>query len=184
MTAPAQIQAKAAIGAAVVLPLPADLAAVVALEGGLPATELHCTLVYLPTFDREDSVALASLRTVVAAWALGVAPMEAVLSGLGRFAGDAAEGDPLYLSVDAPPLPAARQTLIEALTAVGFAPSTGHGFSPHVTLRYLGAEEALPMTRFEARAVTFDRASIWRGELRDDVASRHRTRPRPRRTPP
>lgn len=170
MTAPAQIQAKAAIGAAVVLPLPADLAAEVALEGGLPATELHCTLVYLPTFDREDSVALASLRTVVVAWALGVAPITASLSGVGRFAGDPAEGDPLYLSVDAPPLPAARQTLIEALTAAGFAPSTGHGFSPHVTLRYLSADEALPMTRFEARAVTFDRASIWRGELRDDVA--------------
>ncbi len=166
---PNQSQAKAAVGAAIVLPLPADVAGAVALADGLPATELHCTLAYLPSFDREDATSFAALRTVVVAWALGVAPMEALLSGLGRFAGDTAEGDPLYLSVDAPTLPAARQTLVEALTAAGFAVSAGHGFTPHVTLRYLAASDALPMARFEARALAFDRASIWRGELRDDV---------------
>lgn len=160
-------------GAAIVLPVPAAVAARIALADGLPASELHVTLAYLPTFVRSDAAAYARLRAAVAVWALlGCAPLPATLGGIGRFTGSADEGDAFHLTADVPGLPAIRETLVKVLAAQGFEVSTAHGFSPHVTLAYLAPEAPSPLDRVDPVSVVFDRVSIWRGAQHDDVLFR------------
>lgn len=154
-------------GVAVVLPVPADVATALSLDGGVAPGELHVTLAYLPDLARDDAQALAQLRAVVMRWAFDRAPIDATLSGFGRFS--LADGDALYVSVDAPKLPASRAELIAALEAAQLSHATTHGFTPHVTLAYLGADAPLPLQRLEARAVAFDRVSLWRGDVHEDV---------------
>lgn len=149
-------------GAAIVLPLPADVAASVAVEDGVPAEELHLTLAYLPTFDREDEVLFGTLRDAVAAWATATPPIAAMLAGVGRFT--LPDEDAFYASVDAPGLGAHREALVAALADAGFDADAEHGFTPHVTLAYLSADEAAPVERADVVEVTFAAASIWRGD--------------------
>lgn len=160
-------------GLAVVLPVPAAVAARVVLPGGLPASELHVTLAYLPAFPAGDASAYTRLRTAVAVWALlGCAPLPATLGGVGRFAGSADEGDAFHLTADVPGLPAIRETLVKLLAAQGFEVSTAHGFSPHVTLAYLAPEAPSPLDRVDPVSVVFDRVSLWQGAQHDDVLFR------------
>jgi 2'-5' RNA ligase len=154
-------------GAAIVLPLPALVAAAVAVEDGVSAGELHLTLAYLPTFDREDEVLFGTLRDVVSTWAAATPPIAAKLAGVGRFT--LPDEDAFYASVDAPGLGAHRESLVTALAAAGFEADAAHGFTPHVTLAYLGADEAAPVERAEVVEVTFDAASIWRGDAHHDL---------------
>jgi len=171
-TPPAQSGANSP-GAAVVLPVPPRVAVATALpEGGVAAGELHLTLAYLPEVDRADAVTVELLRSTVAGWAAGVpAPIAATLGGVGRFTGPADEGDAFVALVDAPGLGALREGLVAALTAAGLAVSTAHGFTPHVTLAYLGADAEPPLDRLGPVALTFEGVEVWRGESHDRVAT-------------
>jgi 2'-5' RNA ligase len=155
-----------AVPVAIVLPLPADVAALVALPGGEAASDLHVTLCYLGKLAMTaDDVAV--VERAVRAWAAWVAaPVAATLSGVGRFAGDPEDGDAVYLSVDAPGLTADRPTLVELLRAAGFPPRTEHGFTAHVTVAYVPAAAASPLERVAPRAVTFDQVALWAGDRR------------------
>jgi len=160
-------------GLAVVLPVPAAVAARVALPGGLPASELHVTLAYLPAFPAGDAAAYARLRAAVAVWALlGCAPLPATLGGVGRFVGTPEDGDAFHLTADVPGLPAIRETLVKVLAAQGFEVSTAHGFSPHVTLAYLAPDAPSPFDRVDPVPLVFDRVSLWQGAQHDDVLFR------------
>ena len=167
---PAQTGA-GALGAAVVLPVPPGVAASLAVEGGVPAAELHLTLAYLPAVDRTDAEQFEALRAAVAAWAAGVPPVAAALSGVGRFTGDAGDGDAFVALADAPGLAAPREALVAALAAAGFEVSLAHGFNPHVTLRYLGADEEPPLDRIGPLALVFEGVEVWRGAAHDAVAT-------------
>lgn len=145
---------------AVVLPLPAAVAARVALPssvpGALPVGDLHLTLAVLTS-------APAELVGVLAEVAARTAPVAAVLSGVGRFSAD--DGDAFHLTVDGPDLGALRSMLCEGCVLGSVADRT-HGFDPHVTLAYLERDAAAPLARFDALPVTFDALALWDGDTR------------------
>lgn len=170
MAPPAQSGADS-LGAAVILPVPPGVAASLALDGGVAAAELHLTLAYLPGFPRDDAERFEALRSAVAAWAAGVPPVAASLSGVGRFTGPAEDGDAFVALADAPALAAPREALVAALGAAGFEVSTAHGFNPHVTLRYLGADEEPPLDRLGPVAFEFEGVEVWRGDAHDAAAA-------------
>ncbi len=169
-TPPAQTGAGSP-GAAVVLPLPPGVAVSLALAEGVAPSELHLTLAYLPAVDRADAVVFEQLRAVVAAWAAPLAPIAASLSGVGRFTGEGTDGDAFVLLADAPGLGAQREALVTALVAAGFEVSAAHGFSPHVTLRYLAADDEMPLDRVGPVALTFEGVEVWRGDTHDLIAN-------------
>lgn len=163
-TIPAEDRADGGDGAAVVLVVPADVAAVVALPGGTPAADLHVTLAFFGVAADLSPEACATLRAVVAAWAASQAPLPGVLNGFGRFLG--AERDPVYRSPDVPRLAAAREALAHALASAGIAPREEHGFVPHVTVTYVPCDAPTPVTR-EPIALTFTEAALWLGSVRE-----------------
>lgn len=145
---------------AVVLPLTAALALRVALPssvpGALPASELHVTLCVLTSAPPDLLGTLASL-------AARSAPVEAQLSGVGRFAGRSGEPDAFHLTVDAPALGELRNC-IEA-EHYRFVDRT-HGLDPHLTLAYLAPDLASPLGRIDAMPVRFEALAVWDGETR------------------
>lgn len=137
----------------VCLMVPKNVADKIAIEGGVPAEDLHVTI----TFNGEpDEAAYDRLVNDIKGWVKdSPMPMElkGSIGGIGAFPkGD--NGTPWYVPVDVPNL----TTLHDQLQAVAdrSAPaSTAHGFTPHVTLTYADtAPGPVPST-----PVTFD--SIW-----------------------
>jgi len=145
---------------ALVLPLPAEVAARVALPasvpGALPASDLHVTVAALTS-------APPDLLGSLAALAAHAAPIAATLSGTGRFASPAAEGDAFYLSVDAPALVELRARIESEHWR--FIDRT-HGLSPHVTLAYLAPDAAAPLDRFGPEPLRFEALTLWDGDTR------------------
>lgn len=133
-----------------------------------PADELHLTLVYegkLDTVPGGTFPAIASerLKRVVAGFAAGAPPIQAQISGLGRFA----VGDQVvYASVDAPMLAPFRQRLVDHLKMAGFPISMEHGFTPHVTLGCPDGPAKLDPP--EPRRFTFGSLTVCIGEDRAD----------------
>lgn len=145
---------------AVVLPLDAALASSVALPlsvpGALPASELHVTLCVLTSAPPDLLGTLASL-------AARSAPIDAQLSGVGRFAGRDGEPDAFHLTVDAPAFGELRNC-IEA-EHYRFIDRT-HGLDPHLTLAYLAPDVASPLGRIDAMPVRFEALAVWDGPTR------------------
>lgn len=148
-------------GIAVVLPVPAKDAKALALPGEVPASKLHVTLAWLGEGPFSEAEVKAVVK-VVARWAEGLAPIPALVGGIGRFPGSDADGDPIYLPVDAPRL-REREALLRALREHGTPSKSQHGFNAHVTLAYRKADEDLPTQRVAPREVWFDRVEIWWG---------------------
>lgn len=122
----------------IMLPLPADAAAALALPGYEPAEELHVTVAYA------DSVPDGA-ASQVAVWLSQLAdqlqPLQAVVGGeLGTFAGEDSEHI-LWAAVQCEGLDALRAAAVEALTSAGCTLSP-LDFIPHVTLAYLGAKHS------------------------------------------
>lgn len=121
--------------------LPAEIADVLAIDGGQPAEDLHLTLAYLGEADEAgDREAVAQ---AVASFAATAPPLDGRVGGLVRF--DAGEdGHAVGASIDLPGLPEWRGRLVAAIEAHGTAVASNHSFSPHVTLAYLGPEDPTP----------------------------------------
>ncbi|MBL8600511.1 MAG: hypothetical protein JNK72_01165 [Myxococcales bacterium] len=139
---------------ALVLPLPAEVAARVALPasvpGALPASDLHVTLAALTS-------APPDLLGSLAALAAHAAPLAATLSGTGRFASPVAEGDAFYLSVDAP----------------ASSPSTGASSTASTARRRTSPSRTSrpttlrpPIERFGPEPVRFEALALWDGDTR------------------
>ena len=118
-------------GCMVALRPPADVAGSLAVADGLPADELHCTLVYC---GKAADVDVARLKQIVAAWAAMTGTLSGSVSGVGTFL--TPDGPLTYASVDLPGLPEVRQQLVEMLDGAGLPVSREHGFTPHITLAY------------------------------------------------
>jgi 2'-5' RNA ligase len=170
---PAKIQAAATVvetpterGVAVVLPVPADVAAQLALstDGAEPATELHLTLAFLGTTKTIDDEQLAAIQAVVREWAATQPPV--TVSGSGRFCGD--DKDAHYLSFDSSPLADCRESLCATLDAAKAPRLTQHGFTPHITLQYLAKDAPTPAPLAARAPLTFDRAALWVGDERHE----------------
>lgn len=101
--------------------------------------QLHLTLAYFGKAEEFDEIQLRALREGVEKFAKRASPLEARIGGSGRFQG--AEHVHVAL-IDAPGLPSFRSVLLDE--ALYLAPKTDHGFTPHITLRYLEPEQPTP----------------------------------------
>lgn len=151
-------------GVAIVLPVPKADADALVIEAGLTAPELHLTLAYLGKRDTVDAETVARLKRGLKAWAQGKAPIPALVGGIGRFCGPPEEGDPVIALVDAPRL-IERGSLLKVVRDAGGKVSMKHGFTPHVTLAYINAEEDLPVQRMKPREIVFDTLELWLGDF-------------------
>lgn len=147
-------------GAMVALYPSPDVARALAQKGGEDPDQIHLTLAYLgPAAGITDA---AGLRNAVGRWASKTPVMSGEVSGTGTFT---AGSQPVaYASADVPPLPEARQQLVEALQRAGFPPSEAHGFTPHLTLAY--SPDSEPDTA--NHPLTFDHAALVLGSERWD----------------
>lgn len=156
-------------GVLVALYPPQDLAQRLALPGGEPAGELHITLAYLgraSKLTRPVGCVTGAMAAVAKRYVL--APLEGAIGGVGRFAasGTSDNKDPFYASVDVPGLVELRQAIVSTLAHYGFAISTEHGFTPHITLAYLDSNTPSPLDRLEAVPVRFDEFYLVIGAMR------------------
>lgn len=166
----ALLRADGGRGVAVVLPLPADVAARVAIGGRERPEDLHLTLAYFGPIENASPDLLATIRTVVAAWAASTAPLSAVLNGVGRFFAPGDDPDPVYISADAPDLSGAREALVRGLAAAGVVASKVHGFVPHVTVAYTPKATNVIVSNYPGlspTALTFTEVAVWSGDTRE-----------------
>lgn len=124
-----------------------DAADRLALPDGESVENLHLTLAYCPDPDL-DEVKLARLITYLDDLARCYRPIKLSVSGLGRFsASSSSDGkDVLYASIDAPELVQLHRQVCDILCGVGCPPSMVHGFTPHITLKYLAPGEETPVS--------------------------------------
>lgn len=146
------------------LALAPDVAAQLAVPGGLPAHELHITLAYLGSWlDERDRQTVAAVTAEVAA---AHRPLAGRVYGQGRFpAGD--DGTvPVWARVDVPGLRELRQVLVERIRAAGvWFEDRYPQYTPHVTLTYLVGDEAppppVPQTPVRFDALTWTHGPLW-----------------------
>jgi 2'-5' RNA ligase len=149
-------------GVAIVLPVPAADAKKLKVKGGIAADELHLTLTFHGDADDLDEDDLKALKKAIETWVDGKAPIPATVGGIGRFCGPKEDGDAVFATVDAPRL-IERHSLVMLLRKAKVPPSMKHGFSPHITVSYVGADDDLPVQRIEPRQIRFDRVELWAG---------------------
>lgn len=148
---------------------PPDVAAALALsgEGAEDPAQMHVTLAFFGDASELTEEQRARIETVAAFSALtspGGGPIEGVFGGVARFSGAEGADDAVVLTLDAPGLETWRERLVEALRAVGCAPSAAHGFVPHMTVAYVAADAPAPLDRIdrsEATAVKFGTLELW-----------------------
>jgi phage-related protein (TIGR01555 family) len=154
-------------GVAVVLRLPRELAAQVPASPEC-APDLHVTLCYLGKLATLRPGTTDRVVEAVRQWAATVGPIAATLGGIGRFVGSP-EGDPVYVPVDSEAITDSRPALVALLRDVArVEPAKGHGFTPHLTIAYVGEYDPTP-DRVAPFSVEFGRVSVWAGEQRVDV---------------
>lgn len=118
--------------AMVALMLPADAAAALAVDDGVPAADMHLTLASLGSSltAEQHTAAARALAAVASVWG----PVEGVVNGTGTFAGDGCE---VHVALyDSPGLGALREAVVDALLRAGVPVSTDHGFTPHISRSY------------------------------------------------
>lgn len=118
-------------GCMVALKPSAELAAKLAVPGGVPPDKLHITLAYLGKDFHYHGV----VQRIVEEWAATTHPIHAIISGIGYFDNSADGGDRVtYASVDSDGMQKKRAELFSRLKWAGLNPSEKHGFTPHITL--------------------------------------------------
>jgi 2'-5' RNA ligase len=110
-----------------------------AVAGGLPPAEIHCTLAYLGTTAELTPEDRATVATIIANVGAAAPPFEGSIAGVGWFG--APDGITLYL-VDSTDLAAFRTAIVAALVDVDIPVAMDHGFIPHITAAYAAVPEA------------------------------------------
>ncbi|MCY0917051.1 2'-5' RNA ligase family protein [Streptomyces sp. H27-G5] len=154
-------------GCMIALYPPAVLAEELAVEGGLPASELHVTVAYLGKADDIDGDALRQVVTELAERR----PFTAQLAGLARFTGGAK--DVLVALVDSPDLEDLRRDTLDALHERGIPVPREHGYTAHCSLAYIDPDESAPLDRLASRDVEFTALAAVHGTDRTDAELMH-----------
>ncbi|AKN68756.1 hypothetical protein QR97_02110 [Streptomyces sp. PBH53] len=153
-------EAQVGRGAMIALYLPADVALKIAHPQGTAPRDLHITLAYLGDADQLPGHP-DDLASIVAAAIHGADPLAGTIGGIGRFP-DSGDGEPVFVPVDVPGLSELRDRIMQALalSPLGAALRTDHGFTPHVTLGYDLPADVPAVPRIP---VLFDTVHVVRG---------------------
>lgn len=119
-------------GCMIALKPPAEILGALAVEGGLPTSEMHITLAYL---GKKADINTEVLEQAMAVFSFGAPKLSGTISGYGTFHGTDG-GRCLIALPDIPGLPQFRQNLVNFLTDSGFPVSESHGYTPHITIAY------------------------------------------------
>ncbi|WP_043636822.1 2'-5' RNA ligase family protein [Nonomuraea candida] len=166
--------------AMVSLTIPADVAEQVAVEGGLPAAELHVTLAYLG--EGLDDATLADAALVVERVAAEHGPLSGIIGGVGVFP-EGEDGIPAWVPVDVSGLTELRQKVVQALDEAGIWYAVDHGFTPHMTLTYLAPGDPMPAP-VEPTPVTFGALTLAVEDDHEDFPLTGAAEPAPERAAP
>lgn len=143
--------------------VPADVAAQLAVPGGLDPAQMHVTVAYTGDCADVDQGALLGAAASLAPRA----PIGATISGHARFTGSA-DGDVIVALVDSPQLDVLRRDAEAALAGRGIGMPSEHGFTAHITICYLPPDAPDPVGRLGALPVTFGAVSADWGPYRTD----------------
>ncbi|MFI2078670.1 2'-5' RNA ligase family protein [Streptomyces triculaminicus] len=146
---------------------PPAVAEALAVEGGLPPSELHVTVAYCAKAADVDAGVLQEVVEELAARQ----PITARIGGLARFSGG--DRDVLVALVDSPDLEDLRRDALDALTAHGIRIPRDHGYTAHCTLTYLSPDSLSPLSRLTTDPVEFKALSCVHGTDRIDVPLAH-----------
>lgn len=135
-------------GVMVALYLPPDIAKFLAIEGKEPEEKLHVTLAYIKGIGGNEQ-AFTSICEAVADVAEDFGPVHGWIGGSGRFNGSETSDfqDVYYASFNSPALLELVNELLDSIEEAGFDPSRVHGFTPHITLAYIGQDEGNPIRK-------------------------------------
>ncbi len=164
---PDLVKASKHTGVMIALFLPRDLAEELAQPGGEPASSMHVTLAYLGKNLTKKMI--TKVREVVKSVAEMTPYIVGSLAGLGRFSASASsEGkDVIYISVDSPSLTSFRQLLVTKLGEIGVPADITHGYTPHVTLKYVPTKSTPTLKHFEPVPVAFSTISVAAGDVQE-----------------
>lgn len=153
--------------ACVVLPVsPIGTARELAIAGGEKPEDLHLTIAFLGKAADFSEEAFTQLRGWLESYAKGCSPVHAKISGFGRFT-PGGDTDAIYASVDAPGeggmanLASIQALTVQELLHRGFVRRLDHGFTPHITLKYVKSDEATPIAKVPLLPLTFSSMELW-----------------------
>lgn len=141
---------------------PPAVVTTLAVPGGLPPEELHCTVAYLGDAVDVDLQAVLSAAAAV----VNRAPIVGAIAGHAVFTGD---DDVLVALVDSADLEWLRRDLVDSLAAQGIEINAEHGYTAHITRRYLGEDTMVSLPRAAPMPVAFGALSVVHGERRIDL---------------
>jgi len=124
-------------GVMVALVPPREIAEQLAMADGQPVDDLHITLAYLGNVADYRPDQLARLPRVVAAWASGQRPVTVRVGGVGTFNNAYKDQHVLYAAMDIPGGAQVHTSLAQHLERHGYRLPSEHGWTPHMTLRYV-----------------------------------------------
>lgn len=162
---------KKASGIMVALYLPQHVAQQIMADDGEPAEDLHVTLCYLPGIG-SDKEAFQKIGEAMLAVAEEFAPIQGRIGGIGRFnASENSDGkDVYYASFNSPVLPVVQKMVVDAIEAsTDFEISRDHGFTPHVTLKYIGTQDPTPVERKASESFKIPKLSVASREYKMDI---------------
>lgn len=134
------------------------------VENITPAKEMHLTLAILGKTADLD-VTEEDVMQALGDFAQGEFSLRGTISGIGLFTNnDDSAVNPLYASFDCPDLPAFRQALVDHLAEKGIATNADHGFTPHITLAYLPADQPIPDIQLPELQLVFDQLTLAWGD--------------------
>lgn len=138
-------------------------------EGLQTADQMHLTLAYLgkvadaPGSDEENVT--AELEKFASGWG----SIKGAINGVGRFI-DNPDKDCIYLNFDSPELPRFRQALVAFLKGIDVDPAENHGYTPHITLAYIGKDDPMPTITLQSIEVAFDALTLMWGNQPYEVS--------------
>lgn len=124
-----------------------------AVPEGEPADELHVTLLFFGEASDQTTNDLQKLDMASQRIAEQYAPVKANIGGLGRFYTTDEDGNQaFYASVDSSSLTKLRQDLANSLVGMY---KDNHGFTAHMTLKYVKDGQENPLSKWKPVDVTF-----------------------------
>lgn len=144
-----------------------EVAEQLALPDGELPKELHVTLAYLGEASELEEQK-ETLQGVIEQLAKTAKPLTATISGITRFTSTHLQDkDALVLNIDIPELPEFRQAIVETLERLNFPVSRSHGFTPHMTLKYVSKDEEDLLPPHTEQPIAFnDLWLMWAGEYK------------------